>query len=97
MIHYAKHMFKQALRIFAYQSDLCGQRYKGHCTTSRRLVDSSIPPPQVLLPLQWAGLVWRRREGGGEEKDLAMIKSEAAHTTFSPRTGRHTAVSETQL
>ena len=69
---------------------------KGHCTTSRRFVDSSIPP-QVVLPLQWAGLVWRRREGGGEEKDLAMIKSEAAHSTFSPRTGRNTAVSETQL
>ena len=50
-----------------------------------------------MLPLQWAGLVWRRREGGGEEKDLAMIKSEAAHSSFSPRTGHNTAVSETQL
>ena len=60
-------------------------------------VNEPSQPPQVVLPLQWAGLVWRRREGGGEEKDLAMIKSEAAHTTFSPRTGRHTAVSETQL
>ena len=60
-------------------------------------VNEPSQPPQVVLPLQWAGLVWRRREGGGEEKDLAMIKSEAAHTIFSPRTGRDTAVSETQL
>lgn len=52
---------------------------------------------QVLLPLQWAGLGWRRREGGGEEKDLAMIKCEAAHSTFGGSLARNTAVSETQL